>query len=115
MVRGKIGGRYREDIKLLNMLDYILGNPWLAALVIFISQIAFMFLRTLNVIFTAKIKLLPTITTGIGLDITWLVSMSIGLSSVMTGDWQPVTAFILGSMLGRYWGIKKETKRNKDV
>lgn len=96
------------------MLDYILQHPWLGALVILIAQLAFMYLRTINVIYTSERDLRPTLISGIGLDISWLISMSIGLSSVMTGDWQPIVAFMLGATIGRYWGIKQEQKRHGD-
>lgn len=96
------------------MLDYILESPWLAAIVILLAQLTFMYLRTINVIYTSERRLKPTIISGIGLDISWLISMSIGLTSVMTGEWQPILAFLMGASLGRYWGIKQERKRHGD-
>jgi hypothetical protein len=51
---------------------------------------------------------------GAGLDISWLISVAIGLTSIMTGDWQPIVAFLLGASIGRFWGIKQEKKRHGD-
>lgn len=94
------------------MIDTILGNPWLAALVILVSQIGFIYFRTLNVIYTAEMRIIPAILTGNAVGICWLISMSIGLNSVMTGDVLPVMAFLLGGTLGTYWGIKQERKKH---
>jgi len=96
------------------MLDYILQHPWLGALVILVAQLSFMYLRTINVIYTSERRMKPTIISGWGLDVSWLISMSIGLSSIMTGDWQPIVAFLIGATLGRYWGINQERKRHGD-
>jgi len=93
------------------MLDYILTNPWLAAVVTFIAQLSYMYLRTINVIYTSEMKLVPAMLSGLGLDISWLISIAIGLTSVMTGDWQPIAAFIIGATVGRFWGIKQEQKK----
>jgi len=95
------------------MLVYISQHPWVGAVVILFAQLSFMYLRTINVIYTSERRMKVSIITGLGLDISWLVSMSIGLSSIMTGDWQPIVAFIIGATVGRYWGIKQE--RNKDI
>ena len=96
------------------MLNYLLAHPWLGAIVILIAQLSFMYLRTINVIYTSERKMKRTLVSGIGLDISWLVSMSIGLTSVMTGEWQPIVAFLMGASLGRYYGIKQERKRHGD-
>jgi len=96
------------------MLDYILTNPWLAAIVIFIAQLLYMYFRTINVIYTSEMRLFPTMLSGLGLDTSWLISVAIGLTSVMTGDWQPILAFLAGATLGRLWGIKQEQIKHKN-
>lgn len=97
------------------MLDYVLQHPWLGALVILVAQLTFMYLRTINVIYTSERKIKPSLISGFGLDISWLISMSIGLTSVMTGEWQPIVAFLMGATLGRYWAIKRERKKHGDT
>lgn len=44
-------------------------------------------------------------TTSIGLSVTWLVAMSIGVNSALTGSIPPIIAFLLGNALGTYWGM----------
>ena len=89
------------------MFKEFLSNPWYAAIVVFVTQIIFLYLRTLNVIYTSERKVLGTILTGNGVSISWLISMSIGLNSMFTGAWQPIVAFLVGGTIGTYWGIKK--------
>ena len=92
-------------------MEEILGNPYLSAIVVLFSQIIFIYLRTLNVIYTAERKMIPSIITGNGIGLAWLVSMSIGADSIMQGEIIPIIAFLIGGTLGTYWGIKKESKR----
>jgi hypothetical protein len=89
----------------------ILANPYYSALVILISQIIFIYLRTINVIYTSERRLWPTIISGNGIGLAWLVSMSIGANSIMHGEPLPIAAFLVGGTVGSYLGIKKETKK----
>lgn len=89
------------------MFKELLSNPWMAAAIVFVTQIIFLYLRTLNVIYTSERKIWGTIITGNGVSVSWLLSMSIGLNSMFTGDWQPIVAFLIGGTIGTYWGIKK--------
>lgn len=92
-------------------MQEILNNPYLSALVVLISQIVFIYLRTVNVIYTAERRLIPAILSGNGIGLAWLVSMSIGANSILKGEPLPIIAFLIGGTLGTYWGIKKESKR----
>jgi hypothetical protein len=89
----------------------ILSNEYYSAIVIFISQIIFIYLRTINVIYTAERKMLGAIITGNGIGFSWLISMSIGANSILEGQVVPIIAFLIGGTLGTYFGIKKETKK----
>jgi hypothetical protein len=89
------------------MFKEILANPWYAAIIVFITQIIFLYLRTLNVLYTSERHVWGAILTGNGVSVSWLISMSIGLNSMFNGDWQPIVAFLVGGTIGTYWGIKK--------
>ena len=89
----------------------ILANPYYSAIVVLISQVVFIYLRTINVIYTAERRLIPAIISGNGIGLAWLVSMSIGADSIMKGEIIPIIAFLIGGTLGTYWGIKKESKK----
>jgi len=90
----------------------LIQDPWYASIIIFVTQVAFLYLRTLNVIYTSERNMWATIWTGNGVSLFWLVSMSIGMNSMLTGAWQPIVAFILGGTIGTYWAVKKESKKN---
>ena len=90
----------------------ILQNEYYSTLIILISQIIFIYLRTLNVIYTADKRMLAAILTGNGIGISWLISMSISINSVMEGQLLPILAFLVGGTLGTYFAIKKESKKN---
>ena len=94
------------------MLDYILQYPWLGALVILIAQFTFMYFRTVNVINTSEMKIKASLISGFILDIFWLMSMSIGLTAIMSGKWQPILGFLIGASLGRWYAIKLEKIRH---
>jgi len=95
-------------------MEEILNNQYYSAIVVLASQIVFIYLRTINVIYTAEKNLIPAIVSGAGIGVAWLVSMAIGIESVMKGEILPIISFIIGGALGTYWGIKLEPKkRNK--
>ena len=92
------------------MLEEILNNTYYASGIILVSQLTFLYLRTLNVIYTTQLRMLPAIITGNGIGFTWLISMSIGANSIFNGDILPIIAFALGGSVGTYLGIKKESR-----
>lgn len=94
-------------------MDEILANPYYSSLIVLISQITFIYLRTINVIYTAELKVRPAIISGAGIGIAWLVSMAIGADSIMKGQILPIFTFLVGGALGTYWGIRKEIKRHE--
>jgi len=93
-------------------MDNILANPYYSAIVVLFTQVIFIYLRTINVIYTAERKLLPAILTGNGIGLAWLVSMSIGADSIMKGEIIPIIAFLIGGTIGTYFGIKKKEVKN---
>lgn len=94
-------------------MEEILENKYYSSLVVLISQIVFLYLRTLNVIYTADNKMIPAIITQNGVGLMWLISMSIGIKSIMGGDALPIIMYLIGGSLGTYWGMKKESKKKR--
>jgi hypothetical protein len=91
----------------------IIANPYLSSFVVLISQIVFIYLRTINVIYTSERRMIPAIISGNGIGLAWLVSISIGGNSIMHGEFLPILAYLIGGTLGTYWGIKKETSKHE--
>jgi len=92
----------------------LLANPWYAAVLIFITQILMLYLRTINILYTTNNNIFGAIWSNNGVAITWLLSMTIGMNSVLTGQWQPITAFLIGGSIGTYWGMKNDIKNKKN-
>ena len=83
-------------------------NPWYASIIVLITQIIFIYMRTINVIYTTEKRILATILSNLGVSITWLLSIGITTKSVMDGSWQPIVAYLIGGIIGTYFGIKKD-------
>jgi len=92
-------------------METIVDNPWLGAFIVLITQIVFIYCRTLNVMYVAEKKVLPAIVSGNLIGIAWLISIAVGANAIMTLQWQPILAHLIGGTLGTYWGFK--TRKNK--
>ena len=83
------------------------------SIVILITQFVFIYLRTLNVIYTSQKKIIPAIITGNGIGLAWLISISIGANSIMEGEILPIICFLIGGSVGTYIGIRGEKNKDK--
>jgi len=88
----------------------LMNNPYWSSLIVFVSQIIFIYLRTLNVIYTTEKKIWPSIITGAGVGMLTLISFSIGIKSVLSGEIIPIVVFLVGGAFGTYLGIKQNEK-----
>ena len=89
----------------------LVEDPWVSAVIVLITQIMFLYLRTINVIYTTERRLWPTIISNTGVSISWLLSVRKRKNYMITGQWQPIMAFLIGGAVGSYLGIKKESKK----
>ena len=96
-------------------MEELLNNEWYCGLIVLISQIISIYLKTINVIYTSEKKLIPTMVTGCGMGLTWLVSTSVGMNSILSGQLIPILAYLVGGAIGNYLGIKKELNKNKKL
>jgi hypothetical protein len=96
---------------MINLVD-IIDDPVAGSVCIFVNQLVFVYLRTLNVIYTTKKRMLGSILTGNGLALSWLISISIGTRSIMNGEILPIISFLIGGTIGTYLGIR-ENKTKK--
>jgi hypothetical protein len=75
-------------------------------LYLIISQFIFSFSRTLNVRYTAKENILMGVITSTLIKLTWLISSSIGIKSVIDGDIKMCIAYIISGLIGDYLSYK---------
>jgi len=80
-------------------------NVWMISGIIFVTQIFFIYFRTLNMIHTADKDWKKAILSGWGVGITWLVTISLGVTAMINLQWQPVMAFLIAGAIGTYIGI----------
>lgn len=87
-------------------MEQITNTPYIAAIIVLLTQIIFLYFRTLNVIYVSEKRILPSIITGNLIGIAWLISITIGANAIMNLQWQPILAHLIGGSLGTYWGFK---------
>jgi len=92
----------------------LLDNQFWSSLIVFLSQVAFIYLRTINVIYTVERRVWPAIFTGSGIGFLTLVSFSIGVKSFLGGEIFPIILFLLGGAVGTYWGIKQSINKHNN-
>jgi len=89
-------------------MEVILKNEFLACLVVLISQICFLFFRTLNTINVSKKNMIGSIVTEAATSFCRLLSLALGVNSVINGGILVMITYIIGAMIGTYWGIKQK-------
>ena len=88
------------------MLELIQNNPFLTMCVIIVTQIVFLTARTLNVMYTAEKNYLATIITGNIISIFWLITITIGVNSLISGSPLPILGYLIGGTIGTLLGFK---------
>jgi len=84
---------------------------WLQAVVIFSTQIMFIYFRTLNVTYNAKQDRFGVFWTGIFVYLTWLVGLTIGANSLLKGDIFLIVCGLAGGLLGADWAITNKFRK----
>ena len=79
--------------------------------VVLLSQIAFIYLRTLNVIYTSDRSMWPSVVTGVGIGITWMIGIAIGVNALNEMMWQPILAHLIGGVLGTIWAFRHKSAK----
>lgn len=98
----------------MEIVKHLLANPWYGAIVVLITQILVLYLRTINIVYTTKNDIIGSIWSNNANTIMFLISTTIGMNSILTGQWQPIVTYIIGSSIGTYWGIKQEIKKKQN-
>lgn len=95
-----------------NLQDFIIHHEVWAAIITMVVQIVFIYLRTINVAAIADRKLWISIFSGVGIGLSWMISTSLSVTSVIEFKLLPIIAHLVGGVLGTYWGFL--TAGNKD-
>ena len=82
-------------------------------IIIFMTQLGFIFSRTMNVIYTAEHNTIGAMITGATTHVTWLISIGIGAKSVMYLDIPVMICSLIGGLIGTNYAIKLKIKLNE--
>jgi len=80
------------------------------AVLVFITQLIFIWLRTLNLKHVQHNQIILAILSGNGIALAWMISVTIGVSSLLTGELLPIIAHLAGGTIGTYLGMRKLDK-----
>lgn len=75
-------------------------------IVVFFTQIIFIWLRTINISHIAHKRVVASIISGNGIAITWMISTTIGVSALLQGEPLPIIAHLIGGSIGTFIGLK---------
>jgi len=93
------------------MTGSIVDMPlYLQGIILFLSQITFIYFRTLNVYFNSKLARLEVAITGIAIYCTWLIGIAIGAHAIMEGDYILALPGLIGGTLGADLALKNRIK-----
>jgi len=90
----------------------LLDNPYWASAIIFVFQSLFIYLRTINIIYTAERKVWPAVISNVGVSLSVLFSFAVGTKSILDGHYLPILLFAIGAAIGTYVGIKQNIKKD---
>lgn len=82
-------------------------------IILIVSQLVFIYARTVNVIHNSKGLMIPSLISGTVVKITWLVSTALGVNALITKDYLSITLYLLAGILGDYLALKSR-KKNKN-
>ncbi len=84
------------------------------ALIVFFSEIVFLFLKTINIKAISNGNVTKAIFSNTGISIAWLIGITISVNSILNGNLLPILAFLVGGAIGTFLAMNKEKTSNKD-
>jgi hypothetical protein len=84
----------------------MITNTFILTVVVFIAQLLLVFLKHLNVrVIVAQHKYYSAFLTLL-IQLSWLVSSTIGIKALLDYNWVIVTAYLLGGVIGNQINFK---------
>jgi len=71
-------------------------------LIVFVSQLAMIFFRMINVRTVASHKVAKSVLLTGAIQIAWLISSALGIKGFLDGNYPVIAAYIAGGMIGTY-------------
>ena len=83
-------------------------SPLGQSAVVLVSQIAFIYLRTVNVQAIARNQTTEAIISGWAVGVTGLLSLAIGVNSILEASYIPVLFYLVGGGIGTFIAMRKD-------
>ena len=95
---------------MIDIAQIIKSSVYMECSVVMLSQLIFIFTRTLNIIYTAERKAWASVITNGIISLSFLVTMWLGVGSLedLRHKWPVLICSVIGSSLGTYYGIRLE-------
>ena len=86
----------------------------LQALIVFFSEIVFLYLKTINIKAVSKGNTAKAILSNSGISIAWLIGVTISVNSILNGNLLPILAFLAGGAIGTFLAMNRGKTPGKD-
>ena len=84
------------------------------AVIVFVSQLALVFFKHLNVRLIAGGHVLPAVSVTALIQASWLVSSALGIRGFLERDYLLVVVYVLAGMIGSYLNFKINIKEKQE-
>lgn len=71
-------------------------------------QVLFLYFRTLNTISVSRGRTLAAMATEAATSLCRLLSIALGVNSIMNGGWAVAATYVAGAVLGTYLAMKRK-------
>lgn len=88
-------------------------TPVMMGWIVLVTQIIFLYLRTLNVKAVAGGQMWKSIWTGWGIALSWMIGITIGANAMMEGNWFPIFMHLVGGTIGTWMGMRESRKKKE--
>ena len=83
-------------------------------LIVAVFEFIYMFLRTVNIESIVKSKATEAAAITAVTTFLWVVSLGIGMKSIMEGDFLVIASYILAAASGAYFGVVYNGRREEE-
>lgn len=85
------------------------------SLIVFVSEIIFLYMKTINIQAISKAKVFPAIVSNSAVSITWLIGVTISITSLLNKHYLPILCFLAGGVIGTYLAMMRHKKKRRDI
>lgn len=83
-------------------------NIWVQCGIVFITQLIFVFFRTINVNANVDKDRLTLFWSGVIVHISWIISLSLGVNAMLKGNYILILFSVIGGAIGADYGLNKD-------